>query len=194
MNMKELVLKNRTYRKFDQSVKISMSELEELVELARISSCGHNRNGLRYILVTDEERCKVICENLKWAFFLPDWPGPEEGERPVAYIVCLRDESAYKGNAMWMWDLGIALENMTLGAVEKGYGGCQFASLNYQYLEEYLDIEKPFKLASVLTLGKPAQEVQLVDLVNGQTPYYQDEAGVHYVPKLKPAEIVYKKL
>ena len=36
----------------------------------------------------------------------------------------------------------------------------------------------------VLALGKPVEDVRIVDLpAGGATEYWRDEAGVHYVPK-----------
>jgi len=40
--IKELVYKNRSYRRFYQNEKITIKILEELVDLARHSACGGN--------------------------------------------------------------------------------------------------------------------------------------------------------
>ncbi|MBW2679086.1 MAG: nitroreductase family protein, partial [Deltaproteobacteria bacterium] len=53
--LKELVYKNRSYRRFHQNDKIAMETLEELVDLARHSACGANLQSLKYILTCDPE-------------------------------------------------------------------------------------------------------------------------------------------
>ena len=45
--IKELVYKNRSYRRFHQNDKISMDTLEALVDLARHSACGANLQSLK---------------------------------------------------------------------------------------------------------------------------------------------------
>jgi nitroreductase len=83
MSIKELAYKNRTYRRYDQSYKIDMSTLEELVDYARVSSSARNAQALKYVLVTDPKMCEVVFNNIKWAAALPNWPGPSDRRAPV---------------------------------------------------------------------------------------------------------------
>ena len=56
----DLVAGARSYRRFDQSKKMTMQELEELAELGRITPCGGNRQYIRFALCADEEKNKEI--------------------------------------------------------------------------------------------------------------------------------------
>ncbi len=85
--LKDLVLKNRSYRRFYQDERISEDTLRELADLARMAASSANCQALKYYLAVDEETCAKIYPSLAWAGALPDWDGPEEGERPSAYIV-----------------------------------------------------------------------------------------------------------
>ena len=78
----DLVLKNRSYRRFDESYEISKNDLLDLVELARLTPSSVNWQPLRFVLVNDRETNAKIFENLSWAGLLKDWKGPDEGERP----------------------------------------------------------------------------------------------------------------
>ena len=89
----DLVAGARSYRRFDQSKKMTMQELEELAELGRITPCGGNRQYIRFALCADEKMNAEIYKNLAWAGYLSDWDGPVEGERPTGYILILRDLS-----------------------------------------------------------------------------------------------------
>ena len=51
MSLKETVLKNRSYRRFYQDRKVSVKELEELVDIARNVASGANRQPLRLSLI-----------------------------------------------------------------------------------------------------------------------------------------------
>lgn len=193
MNLKELVYKNRTIRRFDQSVHIPIEDLEDLIDLARVTSNAGNNQALKYVLVNDPQMCQVVFDTLKWAAALPEWDGPGEGERPTAYIIPFHDETVSKNI---LWDLGLAMQSITLGMTDKGYGGCQFASVNFPALKSGLGItEETLKPLMVLALGKPVEQVVLADIPeSGKTVYWRDEDQVHYVPKRKLSDIIIKKL
>lgn len=191
MNIKDIAYKNRTYRRFDQSHKIDMATLEELVDLARVTSSGGNFQAIKFILVNDEKMCDIIFDNIKWAAALPEWPGPAEGEKPTAYIITLRDESISKNT---FWDLGLWTQSILMGAVEKGLGACQFGNVKYKELEKILELPENLVITSVLALGKPVEKVVLVDIPqSGNMNYYRDKDMVHYVPKRKLEDIILKK-
>ena len=53
---KDLVLKCRSYRRFYQDVGLDIGTLRELVDLARLSASGVNRQPLKYILSCSKEK------------------------------------------------------------------------------------------------------------------------------------------
>ena len=116
--LKELLLKNRSYRRFVQDVRISREELTELVGLTRYCASGRNAQALKYKVVADVDLCDKVFPNLAWAGYLKDWDGPEEGERPAAYLIQLLDTSIVEN---CLCDDGIQAQAILLGAVEKGY-------------------------------------------------------------------------
>ncbi len=180
--LKDLVLKNRSYRRFYENEAVSEQTLRELIELARVTPSTVNSQALRFKLVCSAEENAKVFECLSWAGLLKDWNGPAEGERPAAYIVILCDLSVGKDKR---YDDGIAAQTIMLGAAEKGLGGCIFGSIKKEQLAESfsIDLEK-YSIDLVLAIGKPKEEVKIVDLPeSGSTAYYRDENGVHYVPK-----------
>jgi nitroreductase len=185
--IKELILKNRTYRRFYQDVKIEYSVLEELIDLARLSSSGANLQPLKYIISNDEEKNNIIFSHLKWAGYLADWDGPEEGEKPSAYIIVLGDTDI---STNYFWDHGIACQSILLGACEKGLGGCMFGAVDREGLKNKLGIQSKYELLLVIALGKPKEKVVLEELENGDIKYWRDENGVHHVPKRKLKDII----
>ena len=56
MSYKDLILKNRSYRRFNQSVEIPMDRLIEWVEYARFSPSGSNKQPLKFILSNEYEK------------------------------------------------------------------------------------------------------------------------------------------
>lgn len=178
----DLLNKNRSYRRFDESYEIEYDVLKYLVELARLTPSSVNWQPLRFALVNDREKNALIFENLAWAGLLKEWKGPAEGERPSAYVVILTDTTVAKNMKT---DVGIVAQTMMLGAAEKGLGGCMIGSVNRENVAQILGIDtERYAIDLVLALGKPAETVKIVDIPeNGSTNYYRDDNGVHYVPK-----------
>mgnify|MGYP000979110826 CR=1 FL=1 len=116
----DLVKRSRTFRRFDESVSVSMATLRELVALARFSPSAANRQPLKFKLYNDAADRETIFRSLAWAGALPRWGGPKEGERPMAYILILGDTEITSSFAV---DEGIMAQSMMLGAADQGLGG-----------------------------------------------------------------------
>jgi len=186
--IRDLVLKNRSYRRFKQNVAISRETLIELVDLARNSASGTNRQPLKYILACEPEKNAKIFTLLGFAHLLKDWGGPQEGERPSGYIIILLDTDIAKAT---ICDQGIAAQSILLGAVEKGLGGCMHASIKKDELRKELNIPEKHEILLVISIGEPAEKVVL-DAINpdGDTNYWRDAESTHHVPKRSLDEII----
>jgi nitroreductase len=169
-----------------------METLRELVELARLSPSGANMQPLKFCLVVDRAVCTEVFPHLGWAGYLKEWPGPEEGERPSAYILILGDREIRKEFGV---DHGIAAQSMMLGAVERGLGGCMIASIDRKGLRATLGIPEHLEILLCLALGVPKETVA-IELVgaDGNIRYYRDAVGVHHVPKRGLDDLIWKGL
>ena len=186
--IRDLVRKNRSYRRFHQEVAIEIETLRQLVDLARLSASGANRQPLRYILSCGAETNALIFPLLGWAGYLPDWPGPAEGERPSAYIVILGDAEISRSVGC---DHGIAAQSILLGATEMGLGGCMIGSIDRKRLPEALGISDRFEILLVLALGKPKETVVIEPVgPEGSIKYWRDGEGRHHVPKRALDDII----
>lgn len=185
--LKDLILKNRSYRRFYQAEKISISLLRDWVDLARNSASARNAQPLKYILSAGEPFNAQIFEQLAWAGYLTEWKGPEEGERPAAYIILLHDTRV---SLNVMCDDGIASQSILLGATEAGFGGCIIHAVNRLKMREILNLPAHFEIIQVLALGKPRETVVLDRMEQGDVKYWRDENQVHHVPKRSLDEII----
>ena len=88
----------------------------------------------------------MIFKHLRWADYLKDWNGPEEGEKPTAYIVILGDTKIAKE---FRCDQGIAAQNIMLGATEKGLGGCIHGSIDKKGLRKSLNIPERYEICGL---------------------------------------------
>jgi nitroreductase len=187
-DMKELVLRNRSYRRFHQDHRISRETLMELIELARYSASGANKQPLKFLISHTPQNNDIIFPRLGWAGYLTDWEGPEEGERPSAYIIILGDTTI---STNYFVDHGIMAQSMLLGAAERGLGGCMLLSIRKEELRSDLDLPDHLEIVLVVALGKPKENIILEDVKDGDIRYYRDDNGNHHVPKRSLEELVF---
>ena len=191
MKIAELIRRNRSYRRFDHSVRLSDDELEKIVDAARLSASARNAQPLKYILSNTEESNAVIYDHLAWAAALKDWDGPIQEERPTAYIIQLLDRTISQN---CLCDDGISAQSMLLQAVELGYGGCILASVKRDSLSKILELDtERFTILNVIALGRPVENV-VIEEMKDDFRYWRDENQTHHVPKRAISEIIFKKI
>jgi len=184
----DLVRKNRSCRRFYQNHAVENDMLMDLVNLARLSASAANLQPLCYILSSAPQHNEKIFSCLAWAGYLPDWPGPKEGEQPSAYIMILGDTNKAKDFGC---DHGIAAQSILLGAREAGLAGCMLGAINRERLRELFNIPKAMKILLVIALGKPKEQVVIEEVgEDGNIRYWRDEQGVHHVPKRTLSDII----
>jgi nitroreductase len=186
--IRDLILKNRSYRRFYQDKPVSLETLRELVDLARLSPSARNAQPLKFILSCDPQKNATIFKHLAWAGYLKDWGGPVEGERPSAYILILGDKNLSEGFGC---DHGIASQSILLGAVEKGLGGCNIGSVQRPELAQELGIPDQYEILLALALGVPKEQVTIEPLPeSGDIRYWRDAQEGHHVPMRSLDELI----
>lgn len=188
MNLHDLAMRARSVRRFREDRPVDRGTLLALVDLARLSPSGGNRQGLRFLLSTEPERNERIFPHLAWAGYLDGWDGPAPGERPAAYIVVCHDtERAGRVGS----DHGIAAWSICLGAAERGLGACIIGSVDREGLAAVLGLADRHRILLVVAIGEPAERVVLETTGDdGDIRYWRDDEGVHHVPKRPLDELV----
>lgn len=188
--IKDLIKKSRSYRRFYGDKELTSEQLINLIELARLSPSGANRQPLKYIYSSKKDINDQIFENLGWAGYLKEWDGPIVSERPTGYIIMLRDKNI---NKLMTMDEGIAAQNIFLGAADMGLGGCYIGSFKKDKMIEVLNVGDDYEVALVIALGYPKEEVVIEEIdESGDIKYWRDENQVHHVPKRRIEDIIVK--
>jgi len=186
--LKDLILANRSRRRFYENTPVDLDTLKELVDLGRCSASGSNMQPLKYILSCTPDKNAKVFSTLSWAGSLPDWPGPSEGERPSAYIVILGDTEISRGFGV---DHGIAAQSILLGATERDLGGCMLGAVNRENLARLLEIPERYQVLLVVAIGKPGEKVVLETLEEGgDQRYWRDAEQTHHVQKRRLEDII----
>ena len=143
--MFDAIRKRRSVRSY-QDRPVEKEKLEKILEAARLAPSAKNRQEWRFIVVTDEEKIKMLVDACKGQRFV--------GEAPVV-IAGLADPSVSR---WYKVDIGIAMEHMALEAVELGLGTCWIGAFYPEKVKEILDIPDEKEVVALLTLGYPKDE------------------------------------
>lgn len=182
--LKELVLKNRSYRGYDRSRAVTREELVSLVELARNTPSAINLQPLKYRLVVEKDEVAALQAHTRWAAGLPELRLPFPGTEPVAFIVVCVDTAIAKNPNACLRDVGIVSQTMLLGAVEMGLGGCMLGNFDREDTVKLLGLKENLMPDLVIAIGKPAENIRLTEAApGGSVKYYRDADGTHCVPK-----------
>lgn len=187
MSLYDLIISRRSIRQFKQEP-VSRDILQKLINASRLAPSAANRQPLEFVVVDEEKIRKEVFTCLKWAAYIAPEGNPKPGHEPVAYIVVLvNSEIREKG---FEWDVGAAIENMILAALEKGIGSCWLLSVDREKLREILNIPENHKIDSVLALGYPDENPVIEDMKDS-IKYWKDQAEQLHVPKRKLEDVIH---
>lgn len=180
MSLHELIQKRRTIRRFKQ-IPLDEDILRRIVDCARLAPSAMNLQPLEYLIIDDPVKVAQVFPLVRWAGYLPKEQGvPPPGQEPVAYIFVLINKALAKG---WeRHDVGAAVQNMILCALEHGIGACWLGSLNKEEACRMFHIPAQYEADSALALGYPDEEPVVVPLQDS-VKYFKDETGRLHVPK-----------
>ncbi|MBF1337922.1 MAG: nitroreductase family protein [Mogibacterium diversum] len=191
MVIKDLIKKNRSVRGYDNSRDVTIEELREMVDCARLSASSVNMQPLKYILVNTVDGKARVLKQVSFAAKLSTLKLPHRGSEPMAYIVICQDEQISKSETGFLRDVGIVAQSITLAATELGLGACMLGYFSPDKLRQALDLSENLKPLLVISFGKSVEDIRIVEIEEGEsTDYYRDEAGIHYVPKRKLDDVI----
>lgn len=190
MIFRELATAARSVRRFKGSEPVSPEDIRDIIGTVVLAPCASNLQRLRYSIITGTRQKNEIFRGLRWAGYLEDWQGPEDGERPAAYIVIsspAADERLFTGI-----DAGIAAAYIVLAAREKGLGSCILLSFSREGVAK-IACPPDLRPELVIAMGVPGEDIVL-DSYSGSVRYYRDPEGRHHVPKIPAADLIVKEM
>lgn len=186
MSLYDLIANRRTIRKFEQKP-LSAEMLTKYVNSARVAPSAANRQPLKYVAVNSKENVEKVFGCVKWAGYLaPDY-NPKEDERPTAFIAVCVDSNISK--AGYEMDIGAAVENIILTALEDGVGACWMGAIDRPEIVKILNLPENLTLSCVVAMGFSAETPAEVETEDGDIRYYL-ENGTLCVPKRQLSEVL----
>lgn len=203
-SLDNLLLKNRSCRGYDSSYKVTLKELEQIINVNRLIPSARNQQVLRFKPLVGEQAAE-FTKYIKLGGALPELNLPFPGTEPNAYIIIC---SIAKPNRWTDVDLGISAQSMLLKAVDMGLNGICIGAFNKERATEIVNNsqkqgQKPKKEASaqsgyasaealdgyeplmVLAIGKSIEKFQLLPIDESENHNYFRENNIHYIPKVK---------
>jgi nitroreductase len=148
MEFKDVLTGLQSIREYaDQPV--PEEKLNIILEAARISQSGGNRQQWKFIVVRDQEKRKQLTEAAN--------NQPHVGQAPVIIAaVALNPERIMLCEVpSYAIDMGIAVENMALAAFDQGLGSCWIGAFSQEKARQALGVPDKYKVAALLPLGYP---------------------------------------
>ena len=147
MSIVDLILTRRSIRRYENK-DIPEEVLQQILETGRQAPSAANRQPIHFVIVTDRDILKNLCNNLINRFVK---------YAPLAIVGCADIKSLFTGK--WaVVDATIAMENMVIAAWTLGIGSCWIGACNEKKVKELLKIPDKWKFVALLTFGYPAEQ------------------------------------
>lgn len=123
--------------------------LKEVLEAGRLAPSACNFQPWKFIVVRNKENIKKLYFACKEQGFIL--------EVPVVIVGCATKPAYMIGGSYSseILDVGIALTQMTIQAVNSGLGTCWIGSFYEDEIKKILSIPKDIKIVALITLGYP---------------------------------------
>ena len=188
MDLKELVTKARTCRRFKGSRHLSADTLAQLVDFARLSASARNAQLLRFVTVSDRELCAAMDSLVVLGGALTPEQRATDAQRPGGYIIIAGPASMDDFAVM---DVGIAAQSINLAACEAGLATCMIGAVKKDEAAVLVGLPDDLKVRLVLAVGEADEVRRLVERrPDGKLIYYRDENDEHCVPKITLDEAI----
>jgi len=187
MNIQEALKNRRTVRLYQQK-NVPDSDLADMIDAARVTSCASNLQQLRYIVIRDAKLVKEIFPLTAWANLVQPRRTPEWGiTAPRCFIAVIASATA---NQVIYADAGAAIQSMQLMAWSKGLGCCWLGSIQRDQLKTLLELPHDKQVLYLVAVGYPAEKPVSEDVPADKSVfYYLDDQKCLRVPKIRLEDV-----
>lgn len=160
MEALEAIMTRRSIRKFTDEP-VTEEILQQLLDAIRWAPSWANTQAVEVVVIRDKAAKEKIVEILS-----PNNPSTKGVmQAPVVLVMCARvGKAGYKDGAAvtdkgdwYMFDTGIACQNLALAAHALGLGTVHVGYIDHQALDKYLGLPEDVKSIEVLPIGYPAK-------------------------------------
>ena len=150
MELKEVIEKRESIRDYEGKP-IPQDKLLRVLEAARLAPSGSNRQPWKFVVVKDRQTRQKLAQAAEGQTFV--------GKAPVviAAVATMPELVMICGVSEYPVDLAIAVDHLTLAAVDEGLGTCWIGAFSQEKVRDILKIPKSCRTVALLPLGFPKQ-------------------------------------
>ncbi len=150
MDVQEAIKKRYSVRSY-QNRPVDDKSLKAVLEAARFAPSASNQQEWRFVVVRDSEMRKNLMKAANNQPFV--------GQAPIVIAACavVTDKVMPCKQLAYPVDIAIAVDHMTLAAVELGLGTCWVGAFDEAAVKQLLEVPATARVVVLLTLGYPAR-------------------------------------
>ena len=127
---------------------VEWEKLKKVLEAGRLAPSAGNMQEWKFVVVSDKNTREKLAMAAHSGFV---------EEAPLVIVACatITDCVLESGQLAYPLDVAIAVDHMTLKAVEEGLGTCWVGSFNEEEIKKILRIPDNIRVVTLLTIGYP---------------------------------------
>ena len=131
--------------------KVEKEKINKILEAARLAPSARNSQPWRFIVVRGKEKVENVVTKAFFEF------NQVAKEAPVLIIACAnpRDDDIHEGREYYLFDVGLAVENMLLAATDLGLVTHPMTAVNEDELRRVLQIPRHVRFVVATPLAYP---------------------------------------
>ena len=148
MEVMEAIRLRRSIRGYKDKP-VEEEKLNIILESARLSPSARNQQERKFIVVRDQETRQKLVDVAFGQKFV--------GQAPVVIVACATKTSHIMPceEPSYPIDIAIAVDHITLSAVEQGLGTCWIGAFSQDGVKKLLNIPENVRVVALLPLGYP---------------------------------------
>ncbi len=150
MELKEAIQKRQSIRGYEDKP-VPEDKLLRVLEAARLAPSASNRQQWKFIVVRDRKRCQELARTAGGQTHLAKAPVI------IAAVATMPEYVMRCGVPAYAIDLAIAVDHMTLTAVDEGLGTCWVGGFSQEEARGILKVPENYRIVILLPLGFPKQ-------------------------------------
>ena len=127
---------------------VEWEKLKKVMEAGRLAPSAGNMQEWKFVVISDKNTREKLAMAAHSGFV---------AEAPLVIVACatITDCVLESGQLAYPLDVAIAVDHMTLKAVEEGLGTCWVGSFDERKVKVVLNIPDDVRVVTLLTLGYP---------------------------------------
>lgn len=148
MEVMSAIRTRRSIRRY-QDRAVEDDNLHLILEAGRLAPSASNRQEWKFIVVKEKEARRKLTVAARGQSFI--------GEAPVVIVACAleTEHTMLCGQKSYPIDIAIAVDHMTLKAVEEGLGTCWIGAFREDEVKKILNIPAEVRVVCLLPIGYP---------------------------------------